>query len=221
MPPYEIRGCTVADASGLAYNNIGAFWESPGYKLLWTGRTLEHVTANAAKRMPRNLVSDRAHKRHQVVVDGETGGIVGYARWILPDRLVGEWLEAQTPAVSIDEEQGFTRAFDKADWSFIDLPGMDDHVHVAKAKYLAGGKECLVHPSNKGRGIGSMLVGNGVAAAEKMNVDIYMMAYEAGLGVYKKFGFEILESNVQDLARWGGEGPYATYMIEKKMAKRE
>lgn len=61
----------------------------------------------------------------------------------------------------------------------------------------------------------------GVAAAEKMNVDIYMMAYEAGLNVYKKFGFEILESNVQDLTKWGGEGPYATYMMEKKIAKRE
>lgn len=52
-----------------------------------------------------------------------------------------------------------------------------------------------------------------------MNIDIYMMAYEAGFNVYRKFGSEILESNVQDLAKWGGEGPYATYMMEKKIAK--
>ncbi|KAK8855314.1 acyl-CoA N-acyltransferase [Apiospora arundinis] len=227
MAPYHIRGCTVADAQGLAYNNIGAFWESPGYKLLWTGRTLEYVTANAAKRMPRNLLKDRAHQRHQLVVDVETGHIVGYARWILPDRLVGDWLEAQTPAVSAKEEHDFTRDFNEADWSFIDLPNMDDHVHVAKAKYFAGGKEYMeldylaVHPDDKGRGIASMLVKNGVAAAETMNVDIYMMAYEAGLNVYKKFGFEVLESNIQDLEKWGGEGPYATYMMEKKIVKRD
>lgn len=77
MPPYAVRRCTVADAPRLAYNNMRAFWESPGYKLLWTGRTLEYVTANAAKRMPRNLLSDRARRRHQLVVDGETGCIVG------------------------------------------------------------------------------------------------------------------------------------------------
>ncbi|KAK7934964.1 acyl-CoA N-acyltransferase [Apiospora marii] len=227
MPTYDVRRCTVADAPGLAYNNMGAFWESPGYRLLWTGRTLEYVTANAAKRMPRNLLSDRARQRHQLVVDGETGCIVGYARWILPDHLVDEWLDAQTPAVSAEEEQDFVRAFDEADWSFVDLPNMDDHVHAAKAKYFAGNKECMeldylaVHPDNKGRGIASLLVGNGVVAAQKMNVDIYMMAYEAGLNVYKKFGFEILESNVQDLAKWGGEGPYATYMMEKKIVERE
>ncbi|KAK8058536.1 hypothetical protein PG994_008984 [Apiospora phragmitis] len=214
MTPYEIRGCTVADATALAYNNIGAFWESPGYKLLWLGRSLEYVTVNAAKRMPRNLLNDRAHQRHQLVVDGETGRIVGYARWILPDRLAGEWLEAQTPT------QEFTRAFDKADWNFTDLPNMDDHVHVAKAHYFRGLDYLAVHPDNKGRGIASMLVGHGVAAAEKMNVYIFLIAFEADLGVYKKFGFEILESNVQDLAKWGGAGPYATYMIEKKIAKR-
>ncbi|KAK7967243.1 uncharacterized protein PG986_001520 [Apiospora aurea] len=178
MPPYEVRGCTVAEAPGLAHNNIGAFWESPGYKPLWTDRTLEYVTANAAKRMPRNLLNDRAHRRHQLVVDGETGHIVGYARWILPDRLVGEWLEAQAPAVSAEEEQEFTKAFDKAGWSCLDLPGMDDHVHVAKAKYFERNKNCIeldylaVHPDHKGRGIASMLVGHGVAAAEKTNVDI-------------------------------------------------
>ncbi|KAK6855854.1 hypothetical protein PG995_008005 [Apiospora arundinis] len=78
-----------------------------------------------------------------------------------------------------------------------------------------------VHPDDKGRGIASMLVKNGVAAAETMNVDIYMMAYEAGLNVYKKFGFEVLELNIQDLEKWGGEGPYATYMMEKKIVKRD
>ncbi|KAK8063946.1 hypothetical protein PG996_008598 [Apiospora saccharicola] len=229
MPPYEVRRCTVADAPGLAHNNMGAFWESPGYQLLWTGRTLEYVTANAAQRMPRLLLSDRVRRRHQLVVDEETGRIVGYARWILPDRLAaeGEWLDAQTLAVTPEEEQGFARAFNGADWSFVDLPGMDDHVHVAKAKYFAGNKEYMeldylaVHPDNKGRGIASLLVRNGVAAAQNMNVYLFMMAYEAGHHVYKKFGFEILESNVQDLAKWGGEGPYATYMMEKKIAKRE
>lgn len=43
--------------------------------------------------------------------------------------------------MSAEEEQEFARAFDEADWSFIDLPNMDDHVHVAK--YFEGNKECM------------------------------------------------------------------------------
>lgn len=56
---------------------------------------------------------------------------------------MGEWLDAQTPAVSSEEEHKFVRAFDEADWSFVDLPDMDDHVHVAKAKCFEGKKECM------------------------------------------------------------------------------
>jgi hypothetical protein len=82
MATYRIEGCTVDDAAGLAQNNMIAYWTDPTWVLLWEKKSPEYVVAQCAKRFPKNLLADRSHKRHQKVVDVETGQIVGYCRWI-------------------------------------------------------------------------------------------------------------------------------------------
>lgn len=135
MASYEIQGCTVDDAAGLARSNMTAFWTDPTWVLLWENKTPDYVVEQCAKRFPRNLLTDRVRKRHQKVVDAETGEIVGYCRWILPDRLSGEWLEAQTPAVDPAKEKEFDKLFASADWTMKNMDGLDDHVPAIMEKY--------------------------------------------------------------------------------------
>ena len=77
--------------------------------------------------MPHNLLTDRAHRRHQKAVDVNSGAVVGYARWILPDTCAENtpiglldilWSTAQIPTVSQERVLEAKREFDAADWSF-------------------------------------------------------------------------------------------------------
>lgn len=117
MTPYVVTGCVAADGPALAYNNMSAFWTDPTWILVWDrGQTREYIIEQASQRLPLALLTDTTHKLHQKVVDSETGKIVGYCRWILPDRLAGEWLDAQTPAVSAEEEHEYAKSHASADW---------------------------------------------------------------------------------------------------------
>lgn len=50
-----------------------------------------------------------------------------------------------------------------------------------------------------------MLVKSGVEQADKMGIDIYLVATARNaLGMYEKNGFEVLEESIQSLKQWGG-----------------
>ncbi|KAI0014167.1 hypothetical protein F4779DRAFT_560988 [Xylariaceae sp. FL0662B] len=92
---------------------------------------------------------------------------------------------------------------------------------TAIKKRLLGLKEYMeldylaVHPDNRGRGIATLLVESGIAQAEKMAVAIFVLAFKAGLGVYKRAGFKMLDQLIQDDSKYGGKGEYGTYFLEK------
>ncbi|KAI1505522.1 acyl-CoA N-acyltransferase [Biscogniauxia marginata] len=225
MSSYVVRGCVAADGPSLAYNNISAFWTDPTYVLLWEDKTREYVIEQARKRYPKILLTDRDRRRHQVVVDLETGKIVGYSRWILPERFAGAWLDAQTPGISQQEEVEYDKSFKSADWN--GRPGMDqiDVPVTAIKKRLTGFKEYIildylaVRPDYRGRGIGTMLVESGISQAERMGVNIFVIAYKAALGVYLRLGFKLLDQIIQDDSKYGGKGEYGAYFLEKEVKK--
>lgn len=138
MPTYKVERCTAEDAAGLARNNMSAYWTDPTWILVWEkGRTLESIIEACEKRLPNSLQADRDHKRHLKAVEVETGIIVGYIRFVLPDRLTGEWLDAQTPAVTAQEKKEFEKMSASADWTFRrGIGDMDAGVHPIMDKYL-------------------------------------------------------------------------------------
>ena len=104
--------------------------------MLHEGKTLETVIDNCILRMPSNLLTDRAVRRHQKIVDSTTGGIVAYARWILPESHADSWLEAQVPDVNEDEMKLFLARRKEANWSVRDdMPGFDDPLYEMMAKH--------------------------------------------------------------------------------------
>ena len=72
-----------------------------------------------------------------------------------------------------------------------------------------------VHPDHRGQGIASMLIESGVREAQKMGLDIFIHAFKAGLGVYQRAGFKIVDQIVQDDSKYGGKGEFGTYFLVK------
>ncbi|KAK2038477.1 acetyltransferase [Colletotrichum somersetense] len=228
---YIIEHCTVADSDELTRNNISAFWADPHWNLAWRHRTLEYHISQVAKRTPRNLLGDPETKRQQKAIDPVTGRIVGFARWYLPASYARNadgtpaWSDAVVPAVTSEEEAQIQRVAKTAHWDpneesdelIIPIREAKDEILATKPymrlDYLA------VHPDNQGKGIGTALVESGMKQAEEMNLDIFVHAMKAGLGVYKRLGFLIEKEFIQDDTKYGGEGEvYTALMIYRQNA---
>jgi ribosomal protein S18 acetylase RimI-like enzyme len=84
----------------------------------------------------------------------------------------------------------------------------------SELEYLA------VQPAYRNRGIATMLMEAGIAESERMGIDIFMLAYKAGLGVYRRLGFETLETLMLDDSAYGGKGEYGCYFMERTVKKK-
>ena len=109
--------------------------------------------------MPRNLLTDTTYRRHQKAIDeANSGAVVGYARWILPDgcsptttkkkkgSTVDEiiiWSEAQVPAVSEEREREAERDFAAADWNWDHALDELDTPFLQMKNQLMNGKKYL------------------------------------------------------------------------------
>lgn len=151
MASFIIQSCTVDDGPAIGRNNVTAFWTDKTWIQIWGDRTREHVVEQAAKRGKRNLLLDRAHRRHLKAVDAETGAVVGYARWVLPDEgCNGDgndpchqlWTEAQIPEVVEDVRRDAERESASSDWTFTRGPidGIDAPIEALMAKLRTGKK---------------------------------------------------------------------------------
>jgi len=49
--------------------------------------------------------------------------------------------------------------------------------------------------------------------AEEMGLDIFILAFKAGVGVYKRLGFRVEKEIIQDDSMYGGKGEYAVYFM--------
>jgi ribosomal protein S18 acetylase RimI-like enzyme len=80
-----------------------------------------------------------------------------------------------------------------------------------------------VHPENKGRGIGTALVQNGMREAENLGLDVFIHAYQAGLELYKRLGFYIEREFMFNDSKYGGPGNYSVYLMiyEQRTKQKE
>lgn len=65
-----------------------------------------------------------------------------------------------------------------------------------------------VHPDNQGKGIATQLVASGLKEARKIGLDVYVMAFRPGIGLYRRLGFSIEREIVKvlDDSEEGGPG---------------
>lgn len=73
------------------------------------------------------------------------------------------------------------------------------------------------HPDHQNKGIAKMLMQEGMQEAERLKLDIFLLATSAvSLAMYKKLGFEYLDGSEQSLKPWGyDEMFHAHYLIKR------
>ena len=77
-----------------------------------------------------------------------------------------------------------------------------------------------VHPENQGKGVASALVKIGLEKMANTGLDIFVLAFERGYGVYKRLGFRIERELIQDDSPYGGPGKYTLrYMIYEQNSR--
>ncbi|MCJ1391101.1 hypothetical protein MMC18_003963 [Xylographa bjoerkii] len=236
MPPFTVSSCTIDDGPTIGHVNVFAFWTDPTWVLIWRPKTADYVALQAARRMSHNLLTDTAHRRHQKAIDVSSGAVVGYARWILPDTGTGAavvrnsenlWPEARVAAVSKELEQEAELNFAEADWSYDhSLDDLDAPIMEMKNRLMARKEYLLldhlaVLPDYRGQGIATMLVESGIREAEKIGLDVFVLGMKAGLGVYQRVGFKLLDKIIQDDSKYGGKGEHGAYFLVKEVEKQE
>ena len=146
MSPYEVCAVTVADAPGIAKNNMSAFYEDVHWRLVWQDNPLSNLIKGATDRYPHNITQNRATKRHQKAIDSSTGELVGYARWVLPEGYENLWPEAQLDELSEEEREKCRKLYEEAWWEMReDLGPDDDEIRAARDEIRAGGKFMSKH----------------------------------------------------------------------------
>ncbi|KAJ3079682.1 hypothetical protein HK100_010354 [Physocladia obscura] len=218
---FTVSVCSVNDGNGLARTNMSAYWQDVNWRLMWEDKSLEYVTKQNAKRWPRNLTID-SRKRHLKAVNSQTGQIVGYVRFILPETLSDEWLEAKVPQPTEQEAADYLALYISADYAYSNITDhMDEpvtemkNIWFSKKNYIVL-DHLAVHPEYQRRGIATMLLRPGLSFAEKTGFDVFALATEIGAATYLKLGFTVLETLVQDYTSLGGVDNYKWAVVEHK-----
>lgn len=79
-----------------------------------------------------------------------------------------------------------------------------------RGKNMEEGKDYFLHilavsPNHQRRGLGKMLIQQGLAAADKDNARAYVEASAKGLGLYKKHGWKEIDYIEMDMRPHGGD----------------
>ena len=70
-------------------------------------------------------------------------------------------------------------------------------------------------PDYQRKGLGSQLMKLGEEEFNKRQVPSIIVSTEAGYGLYLKYGYQVQERYVVDMAKYGGEGTYFNAVLTK------
>ncbi|EAS33305.3 uncharacterized protein CIMG_04329 [Coccidioides immitis RS] len=158
------------------------------------------------QRLKKSLTEDPTTRFAKVVIGGKLAGI---AQWNL--HLDPNWHLKDEKK----EEEGGADSQDKKNKNF--PPGANVEaceeffgwMYGARKRIMGGQKFLLLallitRPEFQGRGVGSALLKDGLAVADKYNIPVWLEASPRGYPVYKKFGFQDVEHFDLDLSKYGG-----------------
>ena len=180
---WKIEPITISDATAIAKNTCGAFWEEPMWRLQWSGIqipdtdteiTPEFLASQLVKRQPLRLLQDRDTLRYQKAVDPETGELVGYARWRLPEtattttthngdesneeektkeakeaKWAWAWTDAQIPDISATDKTLLEKVAETVWWEpRTDIDVLDEGNDEVKNRIMEGRGEYMGESTN-------------------------------------------------------------------------
>lgn len=74
-----------------------------------------------------------------------------------------------------------------------------------------------VPPEFRRRGIALALIKKGLEEAERLGLDTFVMAMKAGVPVYQKAGFILVDQVLIDASDRGGDKDYGGWFLEKRI----
>ncbi|KAL8807160.1 MAG: hypothetical protein Q9182_000842 [Xanthomendoza sp. 2 TL-2023] len=157
----------------------------------------------------KDLTGTVMHK----IVDTETGKLVAFSKWNYPYSLTPEQQaerdeldlgRSYPPGTNVELYEHFFHRLD-----------------TLRKKYCRDGKDYFLHllvvsPPYQRKGLGTMLIREGLMAADRDHAKTYIEASPMGLGLYKKFGWKEVDDIIIDMRPHGGAG-----MASEKCLMRE
>lgn len=64
-----------------------------------------------------------------------------------------------------------------------------------------------------------MLVQHGAKVADKLGFGTFVLAFRAGVGVYKRAGFKLQEELIQDNSKFGGTSEYGAFFMIREVGE--
>ncbi|XP_014559678.1 hypothetical protein COCVIDRAFT_35203 [Bipolaris victoriae FI3] len=223
---YTIHPVKPTDSTGLADTMMRAFYQDAHWASLWKRIMLENIIYDCARRLPWNLVKVTSTKRHRKVVDEATGNAVGYARWIIPDGHADTWANGIVLEDDLEKRQAYEQSFQNVtedgtirgiDHQMVDE--LSEAIEKAEAEALSTGDEFLAldylatHPEHQRRGIGSMLLAEGLAYADRNSLKTIVVAKTPGVKLYQDHGFQVVKLVQQERPQYGWSKPYTTTIL--------
>lgn len=129
--------------------------------------------------------------------------IVAFAKWTYPYTLTAEQ-KAEKGQLNLSRSYPEGTNEEAYELFFTQLDAKrEEHMDDEKDYFL---HILIVSPDHQRRGLGTMLIREGLAAADRDNARTYIEASPKGLGLYIRHGWKIIDTIKMDMTPYGGNG---------------
>ncbi|KAI4188895.1 MAG: hypothetical protein L6R41_001829 [Letrouitia leprolyta] len=150
-------------------------------------------------------------------VDTETGKIVAFAKWVYPYTLTPEQktekekldLSRSYPeGTNVELYEDFFKQLDakRELYTNEEKDYWEENPRVTRPAHPPVLHILVVAPQYQRRGLGTLLIREGLAAADRDSAQTYVEASAKGLALYQRHGWEIMDSIKMDMTPHGGNG---------------
>ncbi|KAI1441681.1 acyl-CoA N-acyltransferase [Annulohypoxylon stygium] len=222
-PAFSMSHCTAADVDQLADIYYAAFQMDRRNTFWWTED--KEAMSVWMKRRIRKKMADRS-TRHFKVTDTESGDMVAFSRWDIPEgheTIFGEWVGDDTDTVDVSHIVAANgSAVDSAAGEatappVVDIPegarpelcltffnALKDMSEKQNAKAMLGLSLLCTSPNYHRRGAAKAMMLPMLALADSRGLKVYLEATPDGKPVYEKLGFREIDDLTFDLKKLTG-----------------
>ncbi|KAF9046991.1 acyl-CoA N-acyltransferase [Rhodocollybia butyracea] len=206
---FTLSRCTPTDVPQMVSTYLAAFSQTP-FDYFWPP-SLDSMRDWSTKRFLLRFADPKDQQFK--LVDNETGDLVGFIRWYVPEGMKGldEGFEVfkvfgdESDEIAKKHKSALPEGVNEELWNefFGGMKKMNDKWDTKRMLVL--GLLCT-HPSYQNQGAAKALMENVLRIADNEGIRVYVESLSTATGVYKRFGFKEIDRLEFDLSKAGREG---------------